>query len=398
MDILFITNSCSSSKYKEISNKRTRAIIDPQQKYFRLLVEGLASIEGISVRVLPVLPLSASSYKQRIFRHEEEIENGVHYEYMGFYNGKLLRYITIFLNTIIYVFKWYRSLSNKKNAFLITDPLMMMSAVPARCVCKILGITTCALITDLPILVSYMKQDKKGVRRVIGDIYNILAHRDISKYDKYITLTESINSMINKSNKPYTIIEGVADVTDTSICESYSNIVLYAGGIYEMYGVKNLVSAFHMLEQKDVELHLYGSGTFVDEIMALQAIDPRVQYKGCLSPEEIVEKEKKALLLVNPRPCNEEFSKYSFPSKTMEYMLSGTPVVSTKLPGIPEEYFDYIFTFDDDSEQAIYSKLTEIIALDRRQLRSKGKEAHDFVIGNKNNLIMARKVIELLNK
>ena len=38
---------------------------------------------------------------------------------------------------------------------------------------------------------------------------------------------------------------------------------------------------------------------------------------------------------VNPRQNNEEFTKYSFPSKTMEYLASGVPVVAYKLDGIP---------------------------------------------------------------
>ena len=37
---------------------------------------------------------------------------------------------------------------------------------------------------------------------------------------------------------------------------------------------------------------------------------------------KIVKEEKKSTLLVNPRFTNEEYTKYSFPSKNMEYMAS----------------------------------------------------------------------------
>ena len=116
---------------------------------------------------------------------------------------------------------------------------------------------------------------------------------------------------------------------------------MYAGGVYEKYGLKTLVDAFIKLKRKDIDLYIFGEGSFVNEIIKLSKHHNNIYYKGCVSTEEIVKYEKKALLLVNPRPVNEEFSKYSFPSKTIEYMLSGTPVISTKLPGIPEEYFDY---------------------------------------------------------
>ena len=55
-----------------------------------------------------------------------------------------------------------------------------------------------------------------------------------------------------------------------------------------------------------------------------------------------VAEELKATLLVNPRPTTEEFTIYSFPSKNMEYMASGTPLLTTKLPGMPEEYHQYV--------------------------------------------------------
>ena len=41
LDILVVTNSCSQKKYDEICEKRIKPSIDPQQKFFRLMIEGL---------------------------------------------------------------------------------------------------------------------------------------------------------------------------------------------------------------------------------------------------------------------------------------------------------------------------------------------------------------------
>lgn len=395
MEILFITNSCSSKRYDEICKKRTREMIDPQQKYFRLLTEGLVCHDDVYVKVMPVLPLSASSYPQRVFRHEYEQENGVEYDYVPFYNGRILRYITLFFSIFFNVLKWGRNVKDKDDSFLVTDPLMLMAAMPARIACSLLGIKTCALVTDVPVYVTYMRKDKKGLRKFISNLYDKIADIDTRKYDSYITLTESINTWVNRKNKPYTIVEGVADINDTTVSSEYNNIIMYAGGVYEMYGVKTLVDSFLRLNMSDLKLHVYGKGTYVDEINRINKEYGNVEYMGSLSPAEIVGKEKRALLLVNPRPCGEEFSKFSFPSKTMEYMLSGTPVVSTKLPGIPSEYFNYIYAFDSDTEDSIYKKLKELTLMDRDELRSKGVSAHNFVLENKNNVKMSEKIIEL---
>lgn len=395
MEILLVTNSCSARRYNEILNKRTRNILDPQQKYFRLLAEGLAVHNEVSVRVLSILPLSSSCYPQYLFKHSCEIENKVTYEYVPFLNGRVLRYLTLFFSSLYLTFSWCVK-NRKKKPVVICDPLTMMAAVPSRFIAQCFGIKVAALVTDIPSLVSSNKKMHGKIRQRVGDLYDFFADRECYKYDAYITLTESINEKLNIAHKPYCIVEGVADSRDLKIQDFHDNYIMYAGGVYEIYGVKNLVDAFIQLDRKDLNLHVFGSGTYVDELREVSNKYPNVQYKGCLPAEQIVEIEKNALLLVNPRPVGEDFSKYSFPSKTIEYLLSGTPLLSTKLPGIPKEYFDYIYVIEDDSVEGIHNGLKEVLKNSRATLNERGKKGHEFIIKRKNNVSMAEKVIDLM--
>ena len=59
---------------------------------------------------------------------------------------------------------------------------------------------------------------------------------------------------------------------------------------------------------------------------------------GQVSLNEARALQKTADVLVNPRLNEGEYTKYSFPSKTMEYLSTGRPVVCYKLDGIPDEY------------------------------------------------------------
>lgn len=63
--------------------------------------------------------------------------------------------------------------------------------------------------------------------------------------------------------------------------------------------------------------------------------------------------QQQATLLVNPRKGHEEYTKYSFPSKTMEYMASGTPTIMYKLPGLPIEYEEYLVLLPDNSQETL---------------------------------------------
>ena len=77
-------------------------------------------------------------------------------------------------------------------------------------------------------------------------------------------------------------------------------------------------------------------------------------------------------------------------------MLTGTPVLTTKLPGMPEEYYPYVYLLEDESENGIATKLKELYLLGQAELQAKGKRAFQFVLENKSNKMQAWKVIDKL--
>ncbi|WP_270238160.1 glycosyltransferase [Clostridium perfringens] len=399
MKILVVTNSCSKEMYKKVCENRIKTIVEPQQKFFRLIIDGLASVKNVDVDVMAALPVSASTVKRYIFRAEEEKTiSGVCYHYIPFLNGKISRYFSLMFSAKIFSKKWCERKSNK-DALIIVDPLVPMIAIPVRKMANKYGIKVVAIVTDLPKLSTKMKGRKEGwIKKTFLSLYQKIADKDLYLYDEYITLTESINEVVNRQKKPYIVIEGVADSKDTKISKVHENYIMYAGGIYEKYGVKTLVEAFIRLNRKDVSLYIFGDGPYVNELKKKQKKHSNIKYMGCVTSDIVVEYEKRALLLVNPRPINEEFAKYSFPSKTMEYMLSGTAVVSTRLLGIPDEYFNYIFAFDGDDIESVQKTLSDILAYPKNKLKEKGELAHKFVLEEKNNIRMAEKIVNFMNR
>ena len=121
-------------------------------------------------------------------------------------------------------------------------------------------------------------------------------------------------------------------------------------------------------------------------------------YGGMLLNTEIVDKEMEATLLVNPRPTWEDYVKYSFPSKTMEYMSSGTPVLTTVLPGMPKEYHPYVYLLEEESADGIARKLGQLMELSDEELFRKGCAGRDFVLDSRNNVIQAGKILDMLKE
>ena len=85
-----------------------------------------------------------------------------------------------------------------------------------------------------------------------------------------------------------------------------------------------------------------------------------------------------------------------------EYIYSGTPFLTTKLEGIPSEYWEYVYTLKDDSPQVIASEINDVlnnshhdeskITLSRMFIRTtKGKVAQGLKLLNFLKLICAEK-------
>ena len=123
---------------------------------------------------------------------------------------------------------------------------------------------------------------------------------------------------------------------------------------------------------------------------------PNVVFHGTVSVDTVVKAELEAALLINPRPTQEEFTKYSFPSKNMEYMVSGTPVLTTNLAGMPEEYKQYVYLFAGETPEEMAQRFREVLSLPEEERNEKGAAAKAFVLTNKNNAAQTRKILTML--
>lgn len=151
-----------------------------------------------------------------------------------------------------------------------------------------------------------------------------------------------------------------------------------------------------MIKDPDLRLVICGEGDAKAEVLNASKLDGRIIYKGLLPRWEILTMQQKATLLVNPRTPEGDFTKYSFPSKTMEYFASGTPVLMYKLEGIPEEYWDYCFTIDDLSIEGFAAKMIEILNLSQNYLLNVGQSARNFIMKNKSEIVQGKKIVEFV--
>lgn len=404
MEVLFVSSTTSKVKYDRIRDIRERKILDPSQKFFNLLLKGMVGENGGSLNIscLTVLPVSSSTSRKKIWLSETETDDsGISYRYMGFYNGRIGRYVTLFFAAVFSALRWIWQTRRTAERVIVCDPLVFMASRPARALVSLFGVKSVAFITDIPTLTSSIKdRNYSSLRRFFQNAYEKFSSSDLRKFDAYIFITKALNDAVDSGEKPYIVIEGSVEAdnsgSDAVKESSAKRVIMYAGGIYTKFGLPNLIGAFMKLPDPGLSLHIYGDGTYIDEVRAAEAIDDRIRYLGVLSLDEIMIKEREASLLVNCRPADDVFTRYSFPSKTLEYMSSGTATVSSRLEGIPDDYEPYLFYFDDTSEDGIKEKLSEILEMSDEELDDKGNKAREFVLKEKNNNIQGGKIVAFL--
>lgn len=387
MRILYGYSNCTDKTYNRIVSERNIPTMVPDQKYHSLMIKGFSQ-NGAEVRAFSGLPVNRAVTARKLVREKDEKEGNASFHYITTLNYPGIRQLMIFFGALFGIMRTKKD----KDTFAVCDGLNAAIAAAFSLACRLRRIPCVAIVTDLPDMFDSGRLRKKVSNFLLG------------RFDGYVFLTEYMKEYLGK-NKPGIVLEGHVDseIRDSDPEDSYEKrtgekVVLYAGSIQTKYGIRTLAEGFALADIPDAILRVYGDGDYKEQLKKLCENHPNILYMGRTSNEEIVREEQKASLLVNPRPSAPEYTKYSFPSKNMEYMASGTPLLTTGLPGMPEEYYPYVYLLEDETERGVADMLQEIFALPLEIRTCKGTAAREFVLKNKTNVIQSRRILGFLKE
>lgn len=398
MSILYLSALSSPKLVDELYNYNKKDPGFAVQKFNRLLTKGLIK-NNEEVTILSAPPVGRHNSSKLFWHRTQEMEEDIMYRYLNFINLPGLRQLCLTLGTFFHTLFWTISKS-KKDRSVVCDVLNASMGIAAILACKITGTQTIGIMTDMPGLM--VRFDTSQKMPLATRMATSLINWCFRNYDKFVFLTEAMN-VVNEYRKPYIVMEGMSDGMMAKHTKSFEpkkvRTIMYAGGLHERYGLKKLTEAFMILPQENIRLKLFGSGPFVDELKEKYCKeDNRVIYMGVVPNKEVIKAELDASLLVNPRPTHEEFTKYSFPSKNIEYMASGTPLLTTKLPGMPKEYYPYVFLIEDETMEGYARALADALNKTDKELFAYGAQAKGFVLDKKNSCEQAHRVLELIKR
>ena len=383
---------CSEAEYSKINIKDEYKTAQAGTKYFRVFAGGFVK-NGKTIKVFSKRPTNKVRSGKRYLPSKNENDSGVQYHYSRKFHFKIFNNAYSYLSA----FFWYLNPKNcSKNDIVFLDPLNVSISMGTIAACRIRKIPTIAYITDVP--GCYCFSGGKKMSRAMRT-----SQKANQSVDGYINITSQIDGLLNKSGKPSITVEGfvseiMQDKANTLDGKYSKKVVMYTGAIEKIYGLDMLVEGFLKADVPDSELHFYGAGKYVQEIVEISKQDDRIKYMGCKDNSYVVDEQLKATLLVNPRYSNEEYTKYSFPSKNLEYAASGTPTLTTNLPGMPEEYKSYVYILRDESVDGMAQRLKEILSMPKEELHEFGLAAKKWVLENKNSKSQIKKIIDFTDK
>jgi glycosyltransferase involved in cell wall biosynthesis len=402
MNVLWLGFSLPDSLMKEV------LLIDPSPSvqthkfawsFARALKHGAFNVILASTVPVQNFPLTTKVFYRNGFFKSQEMQGVI----IGFVNLLVLKHLTRFLSCILFVIPLIKR-QQIKWVFVhgLHTPFVFFAILS-----RLMGCRIAIIMTDPPGVV--LPSD--------GFIANFLKRLDAWILFHIISLADAVFALAPElvrtfsPNRPALIFPGILDSNlDFSIFaqskyyqlnEDNKNpfTIVYAGGLSQRYGVDRLVDAvLGFAPDEIICLKLLGRGDCEDWIKDLASRDSRIIYEGFVDPDNLLPILKCAHLLINPRPTHELFASMSFPSKLIDYLGTGRPVLTTRIPSIPEELKSHLYFIYDESSEGIRSAIREVIKIPICERAAFGLAARKFVISNFSESAIGEKIKDFIDK
>lgn len=399
MNVLMMSLMYPEDMADEVRRNAKDKLQNQINSYQRAFVEGVRENlgPGEDFQILNALPVGVFPFQYRKLRipARRHDENSI-YE-LGCINLPWLKRRMRMKRAARYVMRWAKQSPQNRTVLLYTLYLPFMQAID-RVKRRFPDMKACVIVTDLPNELG-LASGRKGLLKRLEYLWGSDSIALCQRMDGFVLLTEPMASALKVHEKPFAVIEGLicADAPSKAVhqfAEPTRKTALYTGTLEPDLGIQELLLAFETMPEYD--LWICGQGSMSEAVRAAASRCENIRYFGFVPQQEALRLQAMATVLINPRPASGVFTRYSFPSKTLEYMRTGKPVLCYKLEGIPDEYDGYLCYIKQEGAQGIASAIRELFSRSPQALATLGKAARTFVLENKNPATQCKKLIKLL--
>jgi len=402
MKLVFCSSVYNMNDYDHLCqrSKGTLSLADHNLN-FNIII-GLDEAMGAPISLINNVQIpSYPQYPKVFFRKQrwQHTDGAADYN-CGFINLPVLKHISRAFTTFWGIQKAVKS-AGDEDVCIMTYDVRLGIAIAISLARKVFSnVRTCIVLPDIPTEV--LAASTGGKITLKAKLWAKLKMRFIRRFDSYVFVTESMKEIVDVTQKPYTVVEGIYNNHTPPLPEKTTDkkVIFYSGQLNPAYGMENLIDAFIAIYEhnRNYEFWVCGGGRLAQRISALAKECPGIKYFGYVGPEKVRQLQAQASVLVNPRQNIGGLTKFSFPSKTMEYLASGRPVVGYKLDGIPDEYDQYIQYVPDNSIGALYDKLIEVCEMSSEVTRAMGEKSRTFILEKKNPRSQCTRIVDVIKQ
>ena len=175
------------------------------------------------------------------------------------------------------------------------------------------------------------------------------------------------------------------------------NVVIFVGTIYPFAGLMQIINNFENLkkENQNIKLIIVGGGPSYSQLKKLvieKNLESEIILTNFIDQNEIPKYISLADICINPFEIN-YLTDRIVPTKIIEYLACGKPVLSTPLSGtkelLPNEKFGILYSNSDNFVNTLSSLL-----LDKNKLKQLGKQAFEYAQKNHNWNILSKQLLQ----
>jgi glycosyltransferase involved in cell wall biosynthesis len=172
--------------------------------------------------------------------------------------------------------------------------------------------------------------------------------------------------------------------------------VVYAGTPAFVSGARLLLEAFARVDDSQLKLVFAGRGGLESEIRAAASRDARIEIRGFMTREQLQRILVSATVLINPRLSAATENRYNFPSKILDYLASGRPVITTLAGDLDPAYADVAIPLRDETPGALAALMQEVAARPEQELTEIGARGREFVLAKRRWVDQAAEVYRFI--
>jgi len=379
---------------------QTAAFSRAGQIYQREMLEGLRRAGLPASEIVSIIPIPSYPGSDRLWigACREEIIEDTEVRLLPFLNVSPVKQIMIGFMTVIELIRWgwrnRRAPSRVVFTYNLTVPPGLFTLIGA----KLIGAKTVAALCDI---------DVPGQTVPLSLLWRLnywMQCKLIPHFDGHVVAADAIADDF-LANRPYVRVEGgiaeqrascTRDRINSERPPNHSFRIGFAGRVDETNGIPALLEAFSLLEGDQYRLCVAGAGPLADQVRDAASKDSRIEYKGLIPLDQVLALYSSSNVLINMRMTGHRNTRYFFPSKMIEYLASGTPVISTCTGHIEKEFGEFVYLLHDETPKGLAAAIRQAATLDPEVRAKTGQRAQEYMTTHKTWNSQSRRVAQYL--